>query len=152
MRIQIAAIALALGASLPSCVLFRSDPRCYIFSEPPGAAVLVDGVDTGFTTPAVLEPGSATIGVEKDGYFSQARSVDGRISFRFPRHNDGGASVYAIAFPLFWTFEDLIFPFQVRTREHPRRLYFRLVPLDRPDEAIATLASASSSAAAQSNK
>ncbi len=126
-------IAILCAPLLGGCLAFRGSKKVFVFTEPEGATVTIDGRDTGLTTPAVIEPGSASVTVEKEGFAPQTRVTSGATHFRIPRYYDGGVSDFSIAFPLFWTFDDLIFPFQFTSHEHPRRLYFRLEPVSALD-------------------
>ena len=45
-------VALAL-ALLPACTYIEGNPRVLVTSNPAGAEILVDGQDTGKTTPAI---------------------------------------------------------------------------------------------------
>jgi serine/threonine protein kinase len=61
-----------------------------IASDPPGAAVFIDGQDTGRTTPVavVLKKGSHTLNLRKAGYLQAATKVDlaGGQSLQFAPH------------------------------------------------------------------
>ncbi|MBI3820969.1 MAG: PEGA domain-containing protein [Planctomycetes bacterium] len=114
----------------PACVSIKSDPKLFVFSEPDGANVYVDGVDSGFTTPAALEPGSSTITIQKDGYKPVVRSVRRDVRFRYPRWNDGGSGDFSIALSLTRTADDFFFPLQWSTKSSPNRIFVVLQPLD----------------------
>lgn len=111
-----------------SCISIKSDPKLFIFSDPEGATILVDGVDCGFTTPAVLEPGVASVTIIKDGYLPVTRAVRRTTNFRYPRWNDGGTSDFSLAVSITRTTDDFFFPLQWDTRSSPRRVFVRLEP------------------------
>ncbi|HKD99804.1 MAG TPA: PEGA domain-containing protein, partial [Planctomycetota bacterium] len=146
-------LALATTASTPACVWWRRDPKLFVYSDPPGARVFIDGQDSGFTTPVVLEPASSLrVSVEKPGYKRAVRPVDTERYFRIPKWNDGGTADFSLTLPIFFTFHDFIFPFQFSRRKHPRRLYFQLEPMEGAEVPHSTkpLLPASSAAASRS--
>jgi hypothetical protein len=119
---------LATAVFCTSCISLKSDRKLFVFSEPSGASVYVDGVDTGFTTPAVLEPGSAKVSVQKEGYKTATRAVTRRTHFRYPRWNDGGTTDFTVAMCFFRTADDFFFPLQFETRAESRRIFVKLEP------------------------
>lgn len=131
MRAAVLRLFLPVIVSLTSaCVSVQTQPRLYVFSDPSGASVLIDGVDTGFTTPAQVDPSSGDVTVVKEGYLPQTRSVKTVVDFRYPRWQDGGVVDYTVTFCLLRVWRDVLFPFQFSVWESPRRLYFKLEPLD----------------------
>ncbi|MFN0204997.1 MAG: PEGA domain-containing protein [Planctomycetota bacterium] len=133
-RNAILTFALALASpALTSCISMKSDPKLFVFSEPGAAMVLVDGEDTGFTTPAMIEPGSAKVTIVKEGFVPVTRSVRKPIHFRYPRWNDGGTEDFTLAMSIFRTADDFFFPLQFSSRSEPRRLFVRLQPVAPPE-------------------
>lgn len=123
-----------------SCISIKSDPKLFVFSRPDGATILVDGKDCGFTTPAVLEPGSSEITIVKDGYKPVSRSVSRSTRFRYPRWNDGGTADYSIAVSVTRTADDFFFPLQWSTKSSPNRIYVILEPLSENTQKTASAA------------
>jgi hypothetical protein len=115
------------------CVSVQSQPRLFVFSDPEGATVYINGEDTGFTTPAQIDPAVGQVSVSKEGYVSQVRKVTSVTYFRYPRWNDGGTPDYTVTLSILRVWRDFLFPFQFYTWESPRRLYFKL-ERDRKDK------------------
>lgn len=98
-------------------------------SDPPGAAVLVDGVDSGFVTPCRLEledRSSRRIDIELDGF---------QTATRYLTHQDRGELVYwreasvhynTWNLPIWLGARDFFLPYKSLDGEAPRRLYVRL--------------------------
>ena len=123
----------ALAAAAPGClvgVAYQRSAEVFVFSEPEGATVLMDGKDTGFTTPAKLGDVRGVISVEKPGYTPRSQQLQGRTSYRFPRWNDGGTGTFGVKAPLFWVLYDVEFPNQITRTSEPHRLYFKLDPVE----------------------
>lgn len=137
-------LCILAASSMASCVSIKSDSKLFIFSKPDGASVLVNGQDSGFTTPAVLEPGNATITIVKNGYKSVSRRVGKNTQFRYPRWNDGGTSDVSIAMSIMRTCDDFFFPFQWSTRSSPNRIYVVLQPANENAQKTAAAAMPSS--------
>ena len=120
---------------LPACTYFQGNPRVLITSEPQGAVILLDGEDTGRTTPAVLELGGMfgsdhVVTLEKDGFEPESRSLEQRTTTRTSRWIDGGVDNYPIiAFPFWWTLGDWFLPFEVNWQYVPQEIYVRLYPV-----------------------
>ena len=125
---RVLALWLLTAPLLAGCVSVDSQPRLFVFSEPSGAQVLIDGKDTGFTTPAQVDPATASVTVVKEGYVPQTYQVNTVTHFRYPRWQDGGTVDYTITLCLFRVWRDFFFPLQFYIWESPRRLFFRLEP------------------------
>ena len=100
-------------------------------SDPPGAKVSVDGRSTGKTTPAELElggmlGGNHTIRIEKAGFEPEERRVTHFARFNTSKWNDGATDWSNWSFPLFWTFGDMVFPFEYRWAYVPHRVHVKL--------------------------
>lgn len=127
-----AALAL-LGAVLtaPSCLWVEGDSRVFVTSDPAGAEIFVDGEATGLTTPSKVDLDGLIgddheIRIEKPGYEGETRQVTHFRAWNTSQWNDGAADWSTFAFPLFWTFGDMIFPFEVRYSYVPHRLHIKL--------------------------
>lgn len=124
-------------ACLTSCVAWESDQDVRISSEPLGARIYVDGVDTGHTTPHRLAIGSALGGdhvvrLEKEGYRPATRNLYQRVEGYTSKWIDGAYEMVLTPLPLFWTTGDTLLPFAVRGVILPNDLHVRLQPDDEP--------------------
>ncbi|MCB9890265.1 MAG: PEGA domain-containing protein [Planctomycetes bacterium] len=126
-------LALLLSAclALPSCLWIEGDARVFVTSDPAGADILIDGRDTGLTTPAKVDldgffGDDHTIQVQKIGFEPEERIVTHYRAWNTSKWNDGAADWSTFAFPLFWTFGDFIFPFEVKYAYVPHQLHVKL--------------------------
>lgn len=122
---------------LPSCVAWESQQDVQISSEPLGARIFVDGVDTGQTTPHRLEIGSAfggdhVVRLEKDGYHPASRGLYQRVEGYTSKWIDGAYEIALFPLPLFWTAGDSLLPFAVHSVILPNDVHVRLQPDDEP--------------------
>jgi hypothetical protein len=130
-------LLVCLATCLPACTWWQSGENVLISSEPLGARIVVDGMDTGETTPHRLTIGGNfgtdhLLELEKPGYHTARR--------RLYQHTEGYTSqwisgVYEFVMPplpLFWTPGDMIFPFGVRGALLPAELYVQLQAKDAP--------------------
>jgi hypothetical protein len=128
---QILALLLTILVIAPSCLWVEGDSRVFVTSDPAGADVLVDGLATGLTTPAKVDLDGLfgddhQIRVQKVGYEAEERRVTHFRAWNTSKWNDGAPDWSTPNFPLFWTFGDLIFPFEVRYAYVPHRLHVKL--------------------------
>ena len=72
--------------------------------------------------------GDHEIIVRKRGYEPEARTVTHYTRFGTSRWNDGISDFSTPALPLFWTFGDFVFPFEVRWTYVPHNLFVQLYP------------------------
>jgi len=97
-------------------------------SDPPGARVLVDGVDSGFSTPCVMHisQGDYRIDYVLPGYASATRLLvrGSREEIIFWR--EGLAYFNTFAFPLFLNYRDFFVPIDLNRGPQPQRLFVRL--------------------------
>ena len=119
----------------PACTWFSSKERVLVSSEPLGARIVVDGYDTGRTTPASLPLGGLfggdhTIVLHKKGYRPAARRVCQYTEGYTSKWIDGAYDLVMPPLPLFWTGGDLLTPFGVRAAIIPAELH---VVLERDD-------------------
>jgi len=125
------------SACLPSCVAWQSDQDVRISSEPLGARIFVDNVDTGHTTPHRLAIGSVLGGdhvvrLEKEGYHAASRTLYQRVDGYTSKWIDGAYEMALTPLPLFWTTGDMLLPFALRGAIVPNDLHVRLQPEDEP--------------------
>lgn len=123
--------AVLLAALLPACTWFSGDQRVLVTSEPPGARILLDGADTGRTTPAMLEVGGMLapdrlLTLRKQGYQDEHRLLTHHTEGYTSRWIDGAGDIGLLTWPIFWTPGDFVFPVGVRWAYVPGDLYVRL--------------------------
>ena len=121
----------ALMWAATACTWAEGNPYVLVASEPPGASILVDGDDSGLTTPARLDLGgffgsSHEITVRKAGFQPETRAVYHYSSYSTARWIDGAAAPEVWSFPFFWTPGDFLFPFAASWTFVPAELYIRL--------------------------
>ncbi len=129
----ILALCLLLALCLPACTYVAGDTRVFVTSEPPGADILVDGSETGQTTPGVLELGGCLgddheITVQRKGYEPEKRTVVHHNSYYTSKWIDG-ADELVIDFPLWWTLGDFFTPFAIKWQYVPHELHVVLYEL-----------------------
>ena len=135
-----------MKASTFSCTFFSGDPYVIVTSTPAGARILVDGEDTGDTTPAKLELGGMLgsdhqIEIRKDGFVPEIRQVYHYTSAYSSRLIDAATELELLNNPVYWTFGDFFLPFGVRWRYVPHELHVvlyeaRMGPVQHDAEAL----------------
>lgn len=128
---------LALLVTTSACTWFHNEEYVLITSEPLGARILVDGTDTGLTTPARLSLGNVlggdhAIRLEKKGYRAEERRLVQYTEGYTSKWIDGAYEDALPPLPLFWTAGDMIFPFGVRSAIVPGELHCKLYGEDEP--------------------
>lgn len=129
-------LALSLAA-LASCTAWRERENVLISSDPMGARILVDGEDSGYTTPHRLTIGGNfgtdhTISLEKRGYRRADRRLYQHTEGYTSKWIDGAFDLAMPPLPLFWTAGDFVLPFGVRGALLPAELFVRLERDDAP--------------------
>lgn len=130
-------LAALLFACLPACTYVQSHENVLVSSEPLGARILVDGRDTGKTTPARLTIGGNfgtdhIIELDKPGYRPVRRRVYQYTEGYTSRWNNGVYDMVMPPLPVFWTVGDFITPFGIRGAILPAELYVQLDKEDAP--------------------
>ena len=102
-------------------------------SDPLGAEIHVDGRDSGKTTPSMLDLGGILgsdheITIIKKGFEPERRKVTHYTRFDTIKLNDGVTDYQTFPFPLWFTFGDFFFPFEVRWAYVPHNLHVKLFP------------------------
>lgn len=124
---------LAAAVAVPflgtGCVLFREPQGLVVSSDPVGASVQIDGRDTGFVTPCVLELDTdedQRVDVVLDGYRTETRWVtpDHEVYAVLWREMSVGRDTWD--FPLFLNFRDFFVPVKVTQKLSPGRIHVRL--------------------------
>jgi len=130
-------ILACLLTCLPACTWWQSGENVLVSSQPLGARILIDGQDTGETTPARLTIGgnfgaNHLLELEKPGYRTAQRRLYQHTEGYTSRWNDGVYDLAMPPLPLFWTPGDFVFPFGVRGALLPAELYVQLEKDDAP--------------------
>ncbi|MEZ5966006.1 MAG: PEGA domain-containing protein [Planctomycetota bacterium] len=117
----------------PACTHFQGDARVLVTSTPPGAYILVDGADSGRTTPSMVDldgivGSSHHITVRKRGFDDETREVYHYTTAHTARWIDGALGPGLWNLPLWWTLGDWFLPAAVRWRYVPHELHVRLYP------------------------
>lgn len=122
---------------LAGCTSFQGDDRVVVTSDPPGATILVDGTDLGYTTPKALDIGGLggsdhVITLHKKGFRSETRLLLQMGSSYTARFVDGAPDFAPPVWPLAWTFGDFFIPLGVRWAFGPGELHVKLYREDEP--------------------
>jgi PEGA domain len=135
-----AAILAVLAMILPGCTYAEGRSTVLVTSTPAGAAILIDGVDTGETTPMLLDFSSflnATdffgsdrmVTIRKKGFEPETRLVNHHSSVYVSKWIDGATTFWFVTAPLFWTFGDFFLPFGARWDYVPHEVHVKLYPV-----------------------
>ena len=121
-----------LGLCCVACTYASGDPTVLVSSTPAGAEILLDGQETGRTTPSLLDldgiiGSDHRITVRKDGYEPEHRDVVHYTHWYTSRWIDG-TDFRLFALPLWWTLGDFVTPFAVRWQYQPHELHVTLHP------------------------
>jgi len=127
-----------LLALLPcaGCISIEPDPTLSISTDPPGAQVLINGVDTGFATPCLLavEDEYIQVDIRLWGYEPERRVVTRDPKLELRHWSEMNSSSRTWRFPLWLNIHDL---FNHPVREvmllAPGRIFIRLDPLREDD-------------------
>jgi len=117
-------LVLLLLLLCPACTWWSSKERVLVASEPPGAAIWLDGQDTGKTTPATLDiaghfGADHVLELRKRGYRPAVRRSYQYTEGYTVRWIEGALDEQLPVLPIFWTTGDMIFPFGVRRATLP---------------------------------
>ena len=114
---------------LASCRSGRTQAGVTFSSEPPGARVIVDGVDSGFVTPtalALIRGDWHRVELRREGYEPVTRLISPQIRIYTIPWTDGYIGPGTWWFPLFLGVKDLFFPVLVDDNSSPQRIHARL--------------------------
>jgi hypothetical protein len=140
-----------------ACTWFHSEDHVLVTSDPPGARIEIDGIDTGRTTPARL-PIAGTFGADhaitlsKRGFRPRTGRVYQHTEGYTSKWIDGVYDEVMPPLPLFWTPGDFVFPFGVRSAIVPHELHVKLYRTEEPKLGFEVLAERSAAAAATGGK
>lgn len=126
MSLRILALALTV-ASLASCQFVRR-PGVALSTSPPGARVSVDGRDTGFLTPCVLEldRDDHRLDFELPGYQSVSRLVTCDREVYVILWEEMALNWQVWHFPLWLNYIDTFAPIKIDNGSTPGRIFVRL--------------------------
>jgi hypothetical protein len=127
LRIALALPFLALG----SCARNISPPGVFFSSEPPGARILVDGLDSGYVTPRLIaldDEERYRIRLELPGFESQQVILVPHSVSYWIAWEEGAVGMYGLRFPLFLAVGEMIVPRRINTVHSPSRIYVRMQP------------------------
>lgn len=130
-------LLLAALLSSAACTYVESDPHVVVSSTPPGAEILLDGANTGRTTPSKLDLGGFTgsdhaITLRKPGFHEVTRRVYHYRTTSMARWIDGATEPTIWPLPLWWTMGDMLLPFTAEWRYVPHELHAQLYRQDAP--------------------
>jgi hypothetical protein len=120
-----------------ACTWFKGKDRVLFTSDPPGARILIDGHDTGRTTPASIAIAgnfghNHEITIQKRGYRAEQRVLYQHTDGYTSKWIDGAYDVAMPPLPFFWTPGDFLFPFAVRGAAVPAEMHVKLYPEGSP--------------------
>ena len=129
---RLAATLAVLVSGLAGAGCINVTPPGVLFAtQPPGARVMLDEVDSGFVTPCLIDLDDTQaheIRLELQGYEPRSfRVLPGHRVMFVPWYH--AVSPESLHFPLFATQKDLFFPFRVDRNLVPGRVHVRLHPL-----------------------
>lgn len=118
----------ALLATLSACAELRRDPGVMFASNPSGARVVVDGVDSGFVTPCHIDIPRAThdIDLVLEGHAPASVHVDATGDTWLILWDEAYVNENTWRFPLWLNGRDGLFPVKVERNFEPARIYVNL--------------------------
>lgn len=136
-RRSLTALLCCLATCLPACTWWQSGEGVLISSEPLGARIVIDGRDSGETTPHRLIIGGNfgsdhLLELKKPGYRTARRRLYQHTEGYTSKWIDGVYDFVMPPLPLFWTPGDFAFPFGIRGALLPAELYVQLEKDDAP--------------------
>jgi hypothetical protein len=127
---RLRALALMAAAALASCS--STGRPVQITSDPAGAIVLINGRETGFSTPVTLDLSGSfqgptvRVGIQLDGYETVTRVLVEGSREELVYWDDSTVFYLTGRFPLWLNGSDLLFPKTTVTGATPPRLFARL--------------------------
>lgn len=126
------ALAVGAGAYVATAALnaFPESRGVMIASHPQGARVLIDGVDSGFSTPCclALDEKKQRIDLVLDGFQTATRVVDDDNRTYLIYWDEGYIGPKCYHFPLFLNLYDGLVPVRFEETYSPERLFVRMRP------------------------
>ncbi|MCZ6598582.1 MAG: PEGA domain-containing protein [Planctomycetota bacterium] len=122
----------ALGLLLSSCVTLVTPPGVSIATTPPGARVYVDGRDSGFVTPCVIdlrEEENYWVQLRMSGYATTDLYLQKNLRVQVVPWTQGEIAPHdGWWFPIFLPAVDLFLPVQIDQSPSPKRIHVRMRP------------------------
>jgi hypothetical protein len=123
--------ALALALLAPACTYVQGDQHVLVTSTPAGAFILIDGGETGLTTPSMVEldgivGSNHQITLRKRGFVDETREVYHYTTGYTSVWDQGAVDVGIWNLPLWWTIGDWVMPFGVKYAYVPHEMHVRL--------------------------
>ncbi len=106
-------------------------PGTLFATDPPGAAILLDGKDSGYVTPSMIRLGrgaSHDIRLRLPGFAEERFTVHPEDRVQYVSWMYGNASTSGLTFVFFLTFWDILLPLQFDQSFSPGRIFVRLQP------------------------
>jgi hypothetical protein len=121
-------LAPALLLALSACVEIQRDPGVMFASNPSGARVVVDGVDSGFVTPCHLDIPRAThdIDLVLEGHSPASVHIDATGDTWLILWDEAYVNENTWRWPLWLNARDGLFPVKVERNFEPSRIYVHL--------------------------
>lgn len=107
----------------------RATLPVHFSSNPPGAAVIVDGQDTGFVTPCLMELADVPtrqVQFQLPGFRTEARTLRYAKRTELVFWSEASGPLKAWNFPLWLGSQDFFLPRKNLSGEAPARVYVRL--------------------------
>lgn len=123
-----------LLAVLPGC-LAATPPGAFFSTSPSGARVRIDGHDTGFVTPCLVDlaPDAderVRVELELEGYaLASVVLAPSSVTDSIGWSHGHTLPVGSLGMPLFLPAADLFVPFRPDDGHHPQRIHVRLLPI-----------------------
>ena len=117
------------------CAIDRSQPGVRVSSTPAGARLFVDGLDSGFLTPAAIQlsgGGPHRLDISLEGYRTASRLVTPNGPVRVIPWTAGYLGVSTFWFPLWLSVPELLAPIRLDDGFSPENLHISLELDDRP--------------------
>jgi hypothetical protein len=127
MHTRARAFALCAAVALGACVNV-TPPGILVASSPAGARILVDGVDSGFVTPANLavDDDDHWVELQLEGYAATALLLKAGSRLTVIPWSEGTVQPKSWAFPLFLPAGDLLLPYRTDDSPLPSRVHVYL--------------------------
>lgn len=119
----------AVACLLSACVFFQAPRGIVVSSDPPGATVSIDGKDSGFVTPCVLDVDAdddRRVDIALKGYEMETRFITPDHEVYAILWREMSAEFRTFDFPLFLNFRDFFAPVKVTETVSPGRIHVRL--------------------------
>lgn len=120
-------ILATLTLNLASCVTEFYASALKVSSDPPGARVLIDGADTGFVTPTMIEVDNrARLDLELPGYETATRQIRSDSQLWVAHWDEMSLSPGNWRFPLWLNIVDAVPPVKLHSGPSPSRVFVRM--------------------------